>query len=290
MLKPDAGPNFVYFCWLLFYFKTSFYIQVKSSKKAILSSFLFKWVPQALFFIIVLVVVNSLSCSDAGPLDCFTSTGNIVRVEREVGNFNSILLEDNVNLHLRQAGQNKLEVEGGENLLPKIITSVNAQGVLEISNENTCNWVRSYDKPLNVYLDFITLDTLEYRSIGDVSNVDTIRMDTIVINVKEGAGTIALTLRAIKVYSNLHYGTANINISGITGLSFNYLAGYGRIDNRKLISKQVYLENKSSNDMYVHSTLTLEATINNIGNVYYVGNPPNILESGTGSGKLIKLD
>ena len=263
---------------------------MKISITAILSSFLFKWVPRALFFIILLVVVNSLSCSDAGPADCFMSTGKIERVERAVGGFSSILLKDNINLNLRQADQNRLEVEAGSNLLPKISTSVNSEGVLEISNENSCNWVRSFNKPINVYLDFITLDTLEYRSIGDVTNVDTIRMDTIVVNVKEGAGTIALTLRAIKVYTNLHYGTADIIISGISTLSFNYLAGYGRIDNRLLVSNQVYLENKSSNDMFVNSTLTLEATINNIGNVYYLGNPTNVLESGTGSGKLIKLE
>lgn len=263
---------------------------MKSSKTAILSGFLFKWVPRALFFIIALVVINSLSCKDADPLDCFKSTGSIVRVERDVSKFNSILLRDNINLYLRQADQNKLEVEGGTNLLPKIITTVNEAGVLEISNENSCNWVRSYDKPINVYLDFITLDTLEYRSIGDVTNVDTIRMDTIVVDVREGAGTIALTISSYKVHSNLHYGTADILMSGKAFLSIDYLVGYGKIDNSSLIAEKVYLENRSSNDIYVNSTNTLEATINNIGNVYYKGNPPNILVGGTGSGKLIKLE
>ena len=259
-------------------------------KKIVSSEFFLKWVPRTSMVLIILMVINSLSCNKSDPLDCFKSTGKIVRVERAVGDFNSILLKDNINLYLRQADQNKLEVEGGNNLLPKIITTVNEEGVLEISNENSCNWVRSYDKPLNVYLDFITLDTLEYRSIGDVTNVDTIRMDTIVINVREGAGTIALTVHAYKINTNLHYGTADIITSGISVLNFDYLAGYGKIDNSSLESKQVYLENRSSNNIYVNSTLTLEVTIDNIGNVYYKGNPPNILISGTGSGKLIKLD
>jgi len=263
---------------------------VKKRKIRASSGLFLKWLPRILQIIIVLVVLNAISCNKANTFDCFKSTGKIVKVERAVGNFNSILLNDNINLFLRQADQNKLEVEAGNNLLPKIITSVNEEGVLEISNENSCNWVRSYDKPLNVYLDFVTLDTLEYRSIGDVSNVDTIRMDTIVINVREGAGTIALTVHTYKINTNLHYGTADIVTSGISVLNFDYLAGYGKIDNSALLSKQVYLENKSSNNIYVNARLTLEATINNIGNVYYKGNPPNILVTGTGSGKLIKIE
>lgn len=249
-----------------------------------------KWVSRSLQIFLILALINSFSCNDADPLDCFKSTGKIVREERSIGSFNSILLQDNVNLYLRQADQNKLEVEGGSNLLPQIITTVNDAGVLEISNENTCNWVRSYDKPLNVYLDFITFDTLEYRSIGDVSNVDTIRLDTLVIDVREGAGSISINLHAYKVNTNLHYGTADIITSGICTLSFNYLVGWGRIDNSSLVASQVYLENKSSNNMYVNAVLTLEATISNIGDVYYKGNPSNIKVSGTGSGKLIKLE
>jgi hypothetical protein len=263
---------------------------VKRKEKILSSEFLIRWVHRTSLGIIVLIFFNSIACNKSDPLDCFKSTGKIVRVERAVGEFNSVLLKDNINLYLRQADQNKLEVEGGNNLLPKISTTVNNEGVLEISNENSCNWVRSYDKPLNVYLDFITLDTLEYRSIGDVTNVDTIRMDTLVIDVREGAGTIALTVDVTKVNSNLHYGTADIMISGKAVLSFDYLVGYGKIDNSSLIANQVYLENRSSNNIYVNSIKTLEVTINNIGNVYYKGNPPNILISGKGSGQLIKLD
>jgi hypothetical protein len=264
--------------------------RVKSNNTSGLTGFLVKINHRVFLVIMILLFINFFSCNDADPLDCFKSTGKIERVERSISDFTSILLKDNVNLILRQADKNKLEVEGGSKLLPKIFTTVNDEGVLEISNENSCNWVRSYDKPLIVYLDFITLDTLEYRSIGDVTNIDTIRMDTIVVDVREGAGTIAMNVHAFKVNTNLHYGTATIVMSGISTLSFDYLVGFGKIDNSSLISSQVYLENKSSNNIYVNSVLTLEATINNIGNVYYKGNPPNILVGGTGSGKLIKLE
>ena len=259
-------------------------------KELLLFGFRLMRISRALQIFAFILVLFSTSCNDTDPLDCFKSTGNIVRVERAIGNFHSILLQDNVNLYLRQSDQIKLEVEGGTNLMPKIITTVSEAGVLEISNENSCNWVRSYNKPLNVYLDFVALDTLEYRSIGDVTNLDTIRVDSITVDVREGAGTIALTVHAFKVNANLHYGTADIILSGISTLGFYYQAGFGKIDNSALRTSQVYLENRSSNNIFVYSILTLEATINNIGDVYYKGNPSNILLSGTGRGKLIKME
>lgn len=240
------------------------------------------------FGLSLLLVLHS--CKKVDVLDCFNSTGKITKVEREIDNFHSIALHDNVNLILKQSGKNKITVEAGSNLIPKIMTRVNEAGILEIRNENTCNWVRSYDKPVNVYLSFVKLDTLFYRSVGDVTNEDTIRMDTLVVEVKEGAGRIALTVITSKMNTNIQYGTADIVTSGFTTLGFIYLAGAGKIDNRNLITQQVYLENRSSNDIYVNSVNTLAAEINSIGNVYYKGNPPDIRLKGTGSGKLIKLE
>jgi len=250
----------------------------------------YKVLNNIVLLMMLFLVISGLSCNKSPVLDCFNSTGEIKKVEREIDDFTSIILMDNVNLHLQQAQKNKLILEAGSNLMSKIITEVNAEGVLEIKNDNQCNWVRSYDKPINVYLDFVQLDTLEYRSIGNVTNEDTIRMDTLVIDVKEGAGAIELTVNTYKINTNLHYGTADIITSGRTNISFVYLAGAGKVDNRSLIGNLVYLNNKSSNDIYVNSTSTLEVTIDNIGNVYYLGNPHNISLTGNGSGELIKLE
>jgi len=241
-------------------------------------------------FIILMLLISGLSCSKSPVLDCFNSTGNITQTERNIIDFHTIVLRDNINLHLRQSDKNKLVLEAGSNLMSKIYTDVSNSGVLEIKNENRCNWVRSYDKPINVYLDFVKFDTLVYRSIGHVTNDDTIRMDTLVIDVNEGAGKIELNVDTYKILTNLHYGTADIVTSGKTVVSYVYLAGFGKIDNRSLNANHVYLNNKSSNDIYINSNTTIGATIENIGNIYYVGNPSNISLDKTGSGNLIKIE
>lgn len=248
------------------------------------------WLSLSLLTMILILMIAGFSCSKSSVLDCFNSTGKITQTEREISEFHSIVLNDNVNLFLRQSDQNKLVLEAGSNLMSKIYTEVNDAGYLEIGNDNSCNWVRSYDKLITVYLDFVRLDTLEYRSIGNVNNEDTIRIDTLVIDVKEGAGTIELTVDAYKINTNLHYGTADIITSGKSILNFVYLAGFGVIDNRELQSAQVYATNKSSNDVYINATSTMVVEIDNIGNVYYIGSPVDVSLSGPGPGKLIALD
>jgi hypothetical protein len=236
------------------------------------------------------MIISGVSCSKSPVLDCFKSTGKITQTERIVSDFHTIVLRDNIDLQLRQSDQNKLVLEAGNNLMSKIYTDVSNSGVLEIKNENRCNWVRSYDKPITVYLDFVKLDTLVYRSVGNVTNEDTIRADTLVVEVNEGAGRIELKVDTYKILTNLHYGTADITTSGKTVVSLVYLAGFGMIDNSQLIANHIYLNNKSSNDIFINAITTIEATIENIGDIYYLGNPGSVSVEKLGPGNLIKLE
>jgi hypothetical protein len=244
--------------------------------------------PLALSVIVLILGFNA--CQKAPVLDCFKSTGKIAQEQRAIGDFKTIVLKNNINLFLTQSDRNNLVVEGGSNLLPKIVTEIQDDTVLVIRNDNKCNWVRSYDKPLNVYLEFTELELLEYRSIGDVTSDDTLKLDSLTVDVKEGAGKIALIVKTPLVYCNLHYGTADIRLRGRADLSYVFGDSFGRIDNRELQVGQVYVTNKSANDMYLYASLKLGATIDNIGNIYYTGNPPEVGLQRNSSGNLIKLD
>ena len=234
------------------------------------------------------VVFLMPACKKSSVLDCFNSTGKIEKTERQVSYFHSILLKDNINLHLVPSNQNKLVLEAGSNLMPKIITEVNEDSVLVIKNDNSCNWVRSYDKPINIYLELTELRNIEYRSIGNITNSDTLRMDSLNIDIWEGAGKIQLVLKTHQCKASLHYGTADIVLSGESDLSFYFQLGAGKIDARDLESPYVYLRNWSSNNMYVRSHTYMSAEIKGLGNVYYYGNP-DIESYLPGEGKLIKL-
>lgn len=246
------------------------------------------WIFYAPLIFILILIINSLSCKKADLLDCFNSTGKIVKEERKIDEFRSILLKDNINLFLRPSDHNKLVLEAGTNLMSKIITSVNDKGVLEIKNENTCNWVRSFDKPLNVYLDFKTLDSLEYRSVGNIYCEDTLQFDHFLVNIYEGSGILNLMVGINDLHINLHYGTADVKVSGHVESGYYYQAGAGRIDASDAISRDVYIRNWSSNDMYIWATDLISAEIRSVGNIYYKGNPQKEF-SGNGKGKMLPM-
>ena len=241
-------------------------------------------------WIIGLIIVSGLwSCNKNHLTDCFKNTGEKTTETRSLPWFNNVKLYDNINLVISQGHEASCVVETGKNLLSGITTTVDGQGNLEIRNTNTCNWVRSYDNPLTVYLQVKQLDTLVYRSIGDVYTIDTLFLDTLVINLYEGAGRVDLVVRANLVTAALHYGTQELVVSGRCGVAYVYSASFGLVDTRDLYASLMYVNNKSANDVYVRASEVLGATIEGLGNIYYYGDPPEVGFIKQGSGELIHL-
>ncbi len=238
---------------------------------------------------IILGLTILISCKKESIKNCKLSNGDIKTEQRVISEFTNILLKDNVNLILNRSNNSILEVEAGSNLISGIITVVNEHGTLEIRNNNECDWARDYNTPVNVYLNYTEIDTIEYRSIGNISTTDTILTDTLWIRVMEGAGKIDIAIDVVRLYCELHYGTADIVLNGKCGLSFVYSSSFGLVDLRDLPTPIVFVTSRSSNNVFINATSTLGASIVNIGDIYYRGNPQNVTLDKTGAGNLIKL-
>lgn len=237
----------------------------------------------------IFLLLLIFSCEKYNLGDCFKNTGKIISEERSLSEFSSILLKDNINLILTYGNEQSIIVEAGKNLMSSIHTEVNDKQ-LTISNTSSCNWVRSYDKPINLYLTFNILDSIIYRSSGDITCTNTLECDTLLIQVMEGCGSINLDLNTQKVFLKEIYGTVDFTLKGKTFTSYIYSAGYGPFNCRELETRNTFVVNQSTNDFYVKASDILEATIDNLGNVYYSGNPAKICSTITGEGRLIKLD
>ena len=240
-------------------------------------------------YLFMIILVFTTSCKKSSVSDCFNSTGPLTTIERPITGFHTLILKDNINLVLVSSNTNYLTIEAGNNLLPKIITEV-SDSVLTIQNNNSCNWVRNYNSPITAYLNFTKLDTIEYRSIGNINSTDTVHIENLMINVTEGAGEISFIVNASVLHCNIHYGTADIKMKGKSNVCYIYSASFGLINNLELSTDFVYLNNRSSNDVYVKANKVLGVTIENIGNVFYKGNPYDISLNQTGTGQLIKLE
>ncbi len=236
-----------------------------------------------------MIAMSFLQSCEKGVKDCFYNSGNLTNEYRNIGDFNSILLRDNVNLILTQSDTVGVRIESGKNLIGGIETNVNESGVLEIRNHNGCNWIRSYNTPINVHLSYIQIDSIEYRSIGDITTTNVMDSYMFWLNVQEGAGTIAMELNVNTLYCALNYGTADIKLTGKCHLVYTYSASFGLIDMVDLESGIVFANNRSSNNMFVNAQETLGVSIGSIGDIYYKGNPFDITIEKTGTGNLIKI-
>jgi hypothetical protein len=232
----------------------------------------------------ILLLVDS-GCGKNGT-DCFMSTGEISREERTASPFDSIDVGDNVSLFLIQDTVDKVVVEAGKNLLHGITTNVNNKQLI-IRNLNTCNWVRSYDKPINVYVSFRNFWKIAYNSSGDIATMNTISLDSLLVEIWGGCGEVSLDVNLNQGYFYLKLGTADLILSGKCGVASLYTGDFGLLDARELNAGYAFITSRSSNNCYVKASEEVNATIESIGNIYYTGNPKAVITTIHGSGSVI---
>ena len=223
-----------------------------------------------------------------GGCTCVSSSGQVVRKTRVLNVFNRIDLQDNVDLVITPDYVSRVEVEAGEKIIGGVTTEV-VDGQLLIRNNNKCNWLRDYSKPIRVYVTSANLWQITYSGSGNVTAPDTLRMDSISVVVWGGCGTINLTMNVWQGSFSMNMGTTDIRLHGICAITSAYVHDYGLYDARDLKTGYTFITSSGSNDSYVRAVNYLEATINSIGNIYYKDEPKTIQVKINGSGKVLPL-
>jgi hypothetical protein len=237
----------------------------------------------ALVFLIMLV-----SCKRDKLDDCYTSAGEIIVDERWSNYFEIINLYDDVNLVLEPGDNYSIRVEGGKNLIDAVVTEVR-DSILYINNTMSCNWVRSYDHKLTVYVTSPSLKKIRFESNGVVSTSSRLVFDVFEINAWGGGGSINIEVECRTLHLALHYGTVDFNVKGKSIMTTIYANSYGPFYCSELNSNIVYIHNNGTNNCYVHANHILGAEITSVGDIYYSGDPYELNCTVTGSGKLIKM-
>jgi hypothetical protein len=183
---------------------------------------------------------------------------------------------------------NSVVVEAGENIIGGIKTVISDRQ-LEISNTNTCNWLRSYDTPLNAYVHVKNLRKIYYLSAGNITTTNVLTPESFMLDVWGGCGSINLSLDVVQGYIYEHLGTADITISGRAIYNSVVSGDFGFLQLKDLSTDYTFVSNTGTNDCYIKSIKYLDATIRSIGNIYYTGKPDTIKAYITGAGKLIEF-
>jgi hypothetical protein len=239
-----------------------------------------------LFSLFVWVMMSG--CKKDHCLDCFKSAGEQVSEDRSCSDISEIELYDRINLYLTQDTFCSIRVEAGEHLIKGVITEVEGSRLI-IRNENRCNWVRSFDNTINVYLSIRTFRKIDYRGAGEVKSTNTITNDTVELNFWDGSGLISLDVVCKEARVHCHTGCGDGELRGNAESAYFYNRGNGQIRCSELRAKSAIIDSKCTNDCYIYASESLSARIGYIGNVYYKGNPPVIDSVITERGHLIHM-
>lgn len=241
------------------------------------------------FFASALLVLFFFSCKKENMGDCFKGSGDIISETRTITqSFNIVEVEDNVSLVLTQSSEYSIKVVAGGNLIGLIETEL-LNNVLTIRNKNKCNWVRSYDRPIIVYVSLPDLLSLQYRSAGDVTATNTFHLDSVKVEIWGGAGKVTMNVDCRVAIYAIHTGTGDLEISGKNIVSYVWNSGNGFFYGKDLETAYTFITNMGTGDCFINSNVHLGATILHVGNIYYKGDP-ELATDLRGTGKLIKLD
>ena len=209
----------------------------------------------------------------------------MVKEHRAVGNFDTIVVEGNLNVYIHQAMESAIAIEAGENLIPLIETSI-LNRTLRVRNNNTCNFVRGYEQPINVIIFVPDPKYVRLNGTGNIYSGNTITTDTIKID-NRGMGDINLDLNVKTAYIHIH-GGGDINLKGKAIYTEIYGKGTCHIRCGELITDFSYIFSATTGNMYIHTNKDLGAEITHYGNIYYTGNPNINYEKISAQGRLIK--
>lgn len=239
-----------------------------------------------LFYILVPFLMFSIGCENGG-FDCVQKAGTEITRKIELPSFHSINAYDGINIIIKQGNTQEITLQAGENLMGEIIVGVDTAGFLNIQNENSCNWVRSY-RDINLYITTDTLFLVNQYGYGTIRSEGILTFPSVTINAKDGVGDITLEVDNQRLYlvSNT---IGNFYLSGRTEAFIigNYYSN-GRFLAKDLIAKKATINHLGSNTIEVNATESLSGSIQGLGDIVYYGDPEVLDVEITGEGKLIK--
>ncbi len=237
----------------------------------------------------VILFAGIKSCKKAEDRQCFKSTGSIVSQEIGLPSFTKIDLNERIEYCLVQDSVFKVVLNGGENLLNDVKMSV-SNDRLTITNENKCNFLRSYKKVIKAEIHFIDLTEINYRGTEVLTNIDTLNLPWLTLAILNSSGSVKLNLKSSSIFASASGGYGDFQLSGEVNYANLYIDNNGFCNTYDLnVKDSIRVVSNTMGAMMVNSNNTvLKADIKNGGNIFYKGVPSNIILNKIGKGQLLK--
>ncbi len=225
--------------------------------------------------------------------DCFQKAGDIVRKEISVPDFDKVTVFENIELILKNGATQKVEIETGAFLREEVGAEVK-DGRLLLKDTNDCNLFRDYGST-KIYITSPNISEIRsstgfpVRSDGPLSYNDlTLYSESFIApeaGTTDGSFDLELTSQNVRVIVN---GIAFLRLTGTAiNLNITIAAGDSRIEADGLVTENVILNHRGSNDIFVNPNERLEGVIRGTGDVISFNRPATVAVEELYTGKLI---
>jgi hypothetical protein len=209
-------------------------------------------------------------------------------IEQELEDFNKLYLGPRLRFDLVQDTINKIVIRGGENVIGLVKAEL-IDGKLSITNENKCNFLRSFKKKINVELHLKKIQNIEFDATEPAYCSNTLLTDYLSVTINESAGRLHLDLNAEVLYTVVNRSWGNFEVVGnvnyykaqLRGNAFGNTTGLSVLDSIHVITR-------SGSDLEINADGALLRTqIHSVGNIGYIGTPVTIDHRSFGEGELL---
>ncbi len=243
-----------------------------------------------LLYITFIIIISA--CNSENASDCIQADGDIVREVRNVNSFSKILVNEGVEMIIREGAEYEVVVESGKNLMNDIkVEVINDQLIL--TDNNSCNYFRKYNVTrINVTAPNITeirsSTQFDIKSDGVLTYNDlSIISENFNFPSSQSVGDFYLEINSesFKVaFNNL----SNCFVWGsVNSLNIQYYSGDGRFEGKDLFAESVQIYHRGSNDIIIYPIQTLTGNLFGTGDLISVNDPETVDVIEHYQGKLI---
>lgn len=223
---------------------------------------------------------------DPGVGGGVTGSGVVETENREVSDFNAIVVGYPAEISIRQGETESLEIEAEDNLLPQLSAEVR-NGALHLENSER-NWSERVNptKPVLVTITVVELNNIQFSTAGKML-VEGLQTDSLTVSVS-GAGDISLTELDAEDLDFSLSGAGNINADGDAKSIQLSISGLGNFNGGDLHSQDANVHISGAGSATLWADETLDASISGAGSVDYYGDP-SVQEHISGVGSVNKV-
>ena len=236
----------------------------------------------------IVLILLLVACQKAPERTCWKTTGTIENMIAPLSSFQYLYIHPHIEVALLQDSLNYVEWQAGSNLLSFLSAEIQAD-TLKLYNQNSCRFLRYQKGKVKAVVHFTSLKELHLANSEAVRTVHTWLAEDLLVYLKEGVGAVDLNISAHKVSVRNNYGWQTLQLTGTVGSLFVDLDGSSSVQaTNLLVADSISFRSISPMASNIAADqLLLKAQLYGAGNLFYHGQPSQILKTEYGTGRVL---